>query len=98
MIHKGYSIEPAFTVYPGLIRKLTLIGMDPEFQWFFSDGAFIPDNFIHSNTNSWTDEEFVVIADNEIIAFFSSKWVRPLDIINSLRIILFDKSKADSVQ
>ena len=90
---KNY-LEPAYTVYPGLIRKLTLAGMNPKYQWFFSDGAFTPESIVSPTINSWSSEDFVVIDDNGIIAFFSAKWVRPLDILNSLRIILFDENKS----
>lgn len=89
----GYRLEPAQSVYQGLVRKLTLAGMDPENQWFFSDGAFTPNDIISPYTNTWSSEDFVVLDDDGIIAFFSAKWVRPLDILNSFRIILFEKSK-----
>ena len=90
---KDYKIEPAFTVYTGLIRKLTIAGMNPKYQWFFSDGAFTPETIVTPSENSWTSEDFVVIDDNGIIAFFSAKWIRPLDILTNLRIILFDENK-----
>lgn len=89
----SYKLEPAQSVYPGLIRKLTIAGMDSRYQWFFSDGAFTPDEIVLPNINSWRSEDFVVLDDNGIIAFFTAKWVRPLDILNSLRIILFDEDK-----
>ena len=91
---KHFKIEPASSVYPGLIRKITLAGMNPKYQWFFSDGAFTPDSIVQTTTNSWISEDFVVLDDEGIIAFFSAKWVRPLDILNSLRIILFEESKS----
>lgn len=90
----SYKLEPASSVYPGLIRKLTLAGMNSKNQWFFSDGAFTPETIVSSTVNTWASEDFVVLDDNGIIAFFSAKWLRPLDILNSLRIILFDESKS----
>lgn len=88
-----YRLEPAYTVYLGLIRKMTLAGMNPKNQWFFSDGSFTPETIVMQSENSWVSEDFVVLDDTGIIAFFSCRWVRPLDIINNLRIILFDESK-----
>lgn len=89
-----YKLEPASSVYPGLIRKLTIAGMDPKNQWFFSDGAFSPDSFILSKVNTNLSEDFVVIDDSGIIAYITSKWSRPLNTINSLRVILFEEKKA----
>lgn len=89
-----YHIEPAQSVYPGLIRKITLAGMNPKNQWFFSDGAFTPETIVSSTVNTWTSEDFVVLDDDGIIAFFSAKWVRPLDVISGFRLILFEKKKA----
>lgn len=88
-----YRLEPAYSVYPGLLRKISLAGMNPKYKWFFSDGAFTPETIISSSVNSWSNEDFVVLDENGIIAFFSAKWLRPLDILNSLRIILFDETK-----
>ena len=89
---KNY-LEPAQSVYPGLVRKLTTAGMNPKYQWFFSDGAFTASDIISAATNTWASEDFVVMDDKGIIAFFSAKWIRPLDTLNGLRIILFDEEK-----
>lgn len=93
----AYKLEPAFSVYPGLIRKLTIAGMNPKNKWFFSNGAFNPDSFILSKVNTNLSEDFVVIDNNEIIGFITGKWERPLNTINSLRIILFDEKKSLSL-
>src|SRR5574344_239920 len=90
----AYSIEPAFTVASVLARKLTLAGMNIENQWFFSDGAFIENEIVDRKSNIWINENFVVIEDNMIIAYFNATWNRPLDIISSFRLILFDKKKS----
>lgn len=89
-----YRLEPAQSVYPGLIRKLTIAGMNPKNQWFFSDGAFTASDIISSSTNTWISEDFVVINEEKIIAFFSAKWIRPLDILTSLRIIILEEKKS----
>lgn len=90
----SYKLEPAFAVSPGLTRKLVLAGMNPENQWFFSDGSFVENNLVEHSPNTWLNENFVVIDDEGIIAYFCATWSRPLDIISSFRFILFEKNKA----
>ena len=65
-----------------------------ENQWFFSDGAFSENGIIEHQPNTWLYENFVVLDDECIIAYFCATWSRPLDIIISFRLILFEKSKA----
>lgn len=89
-----YRIEPAFTVAPGLSRKLVLAGKDIENQWFFSDGALTENGIIDHQPNTWLNENFVVLDDNGIIAYFCATWSRPLDIISGFRLILFEKEKS----
>lgn len=89
-----YRIEPAFTVAPGLSRKLVLAGKDIEKQWFFSDGALTENGIIDHQPNTWLNENFVVLDDNGIIAYFCATWSRPLDIISGFRLILFEKEKS----
>lgn len=89
-----YKLEPAFAFSTGLSRKLILAGMNEENQWFFSDGAFNESSIIEHTPNTWLYENFVVIDDKSIIAFFCASWNRPLDIIISFRFILFEKNKS----
>lgn len=93
----SYKLEPAFAVAPGLTRKLVLAGMKEENQWFFSDGAFSENGIIEHQPNTWNNENFVVLDDDGIIAFFCATWNRPLDIISGFRLILFDKKKGNTV-
>lgn len=93
----SYKLEPAFTVAPGLSRKLVLAGKDLENQWFFSDGAFTENGIIEHQPNTWTNENFVVLDDEGIIAYFCAAWSRPLDIITGFRLILFEKQKAKTM-
>ena len=88
----SYKLEPAFAVAPGLARKLVLAGMDLDNQWFFSDGAFTENGIIEHQPNTWNNENFVVLDDEGIIAFFCATWNRPLDIISGFRLILFEKN------
>lgn len=94
MSSKSYRLEPAFTVAPGLSRKLVLAGMDPYNQWFFTDGSFLENGIIEHHPDTWTNENFVVLDDDSIIAYFCAKWSRPLDIIDGFRLILFEKNKS----
>lgn len=92
----SYSIEPAFAVAPGLTRKLVLAGMDLENQWFFTDGSFTTNGIIEHEPNTWVNDNFVVIDDEDesIIGFFCATWSRPLDVISGFRLILFEKNKS----
>lgn len=90
----SYRLEPAFAVASGLSRKLVLAGNDLENQWFFSDGAFTETGVIEHQPNTWLYENFVVLDDEGIIAYFCATWSRPLDIIAGFRFILFEKNKA----
>ncbi len=91
----SYSLEPAFAVAPGLSRKLVLAGMNPENQWFFTNGYFNSEaGLIEHEPNTWLTENFVVIDEEVIIAYFHATWNKPLNIISGFRIILFEKNKA----
>lgn len=89
----AYSLEPAYTVRNQLTRKLVQASIDYKNQWFFTDGAFSADQIVEYQPNTWLKDDFVVISNNKIIAFFSAQWNNPLRIISSLRIIFFDKTK-----
>lgn len=90
----SYKLEPAFAVAPGLSRKLVLAGMDLENQWFFSDGSFSENGIIEHHPNTWINENFVVLDEEGIIAYFCAQWSRPLDTITGFRLILFEKNKS----
>ena len=90
----SYRLEPAFAVAQGLSRKLVLAGMESENQWFFTDGSYCENGIVEYHPNTWNKEDFVVIDDEKIIAFFSATWNRPLDIIVGFRFILLEKEKS----
>jgi hypothetical protein len=90
----GYSIEPSYAVSAELTRLLIKAGADPENQWFFSDGAFTPETMIERVPNTWLHENFAVVSGKEVAAYFEGTWNRPLDIITSFRLIVFNKSKS----
>lgn len=90
----SYKLEPAFSVYQGLTRKIINAGMNPENQWFFSDGGFSPDGIVEKQPNTMYSEDFVVMDDECIIAYFTGRWVRSLTIITGFRMIIFEKKKA----
>lgn len=100
LINKGkckkmtYSIEPAYTVKNELSRMIMKAGTEKENKWFFTDGAFNADAQLESSPNTWCHENFVVIYNKKIVAYFESPWNKVLNIINGFRFILFDKSKS----
>ncbi len=88
-----YSLEPAYTVQNELARLILKAGTSVENKWFFTDGAFIADNQLNRNANSWYCENYVVIVDKEVIAYFEGPWSKPLNTITGFRFILFDITK-----
>ena len=88
-----YSLEPAFVCAKELIRQIIKASVELENEWFFFDGAFTSKITIEENEfNSWLHENFVVIYNGQIIAYFEASWDRPMDIISGFRFILFQKS------
>lgn len=76
-----------------LIDKILEASYDKENEWFFPDGAFDAAVLDADTTNTWYKENFVVIYKEKLVGYIEGFWNRPLDIISSLRIICFDKSK-----
>ena len=91
-----FSIEPAYTVCDELLRKLTKASVSPKNQWFFLDGSFSNLQTKLQSTDTWYYENFVVIVDKEIVAYFEAEWARPLDIIHNFRMILLNEEKTVS--
>ena len=87
----SYSIEPAYLVQNELTRLIMKAGTEPVNKWFFTDGAFSPDSQLERAPNTWMHENFVVIEDKEILAYFEAFWSKPLNIITSFRFIVFNK-------
>ena len=92
----SYSIEPAFTVSRELSRQLVKASTKSENQWFFPEGGFSSRNTLDQTCDMWLHENFVVINDSEIIAYFEGEWARPLNNIYNFRLILFNQKKAVS--
>lgn len=88
----SFSIEPAYTVSSELMRQLTRASTNIVNQWFFLEGTFSTLAKIIQTSDTWYYENFVVIADKHIIAYFEGEWARPLNIIHNFRMILLDKS------
>lgn len=93
----SYSIEPAYLVQSELTRLIMKAGTEPVNKWFFTDGAFSPDSQLERSPNTWLHENFVVIENKEILAYFEAFWSKPLNIISSFRFIVFDKKKTNAV-
>ena len=89
-----YTLVPASFVRNELVQLIIQAGNDPVNKWFFTDGSFSPDSQLECVPNTWQHENFVVMANNQILAYFEAYWSKPLDIITSLRIIFFEKNKA----
>lgn len=88
----SYSIEPSFLFCNELTRLIVKAGTKVENQWFFVDGAFSSTVAVESKGfDSWNRENFVVVCEKKIIAYFEGVWERPLDIIMGVRVILFEK-------
>lgn len=85
------TLESASLVYNELARLILNAGNDPINKWFFTDGAFSPETQLEHIPNTWQHENFVVMQNSRILAYLEAYWSKPLDIITSLRIILFDK-------
>lgn len=91
----AYKLEPAFVVAPGLTRKLVIAGMNLENQWFFTNGCFNSESFlVEQQPNTWLTENFVILDEECIVAYFYAIWNKPLNVITSFRLILFEKKKA----
>jgi len=86
--------EPAYLVYNELVRLILKAGNDPINKWFFTDGAFPPETQLQISPNTWQHENFVVVANRQILAYFEAYWSNPLDIITSFRMIFFEKDKS----
>ena len=79
----AYSIEPAYLVQNELTRLIIKAGTDPVNKWFFTDGAFTPDSQLERTPNTWMHENFVVIENKQVLAYFEAFWNKPLNIITS---------------
>src|SRR5574344_2294334 len=93
----SYSLEPAYIVQNELARQIMKAGTDPVNNWFCSDGAFTADVQLERFPNTWMNENFVVICDKEIIAYFEACWNKPINIISGFRLIIFNKEKSHAV-
>lgn len=90
----SYSLENAYSVKFELERQIIKASTNIENEWFFADGAFTAESTLETSPNTWLHENFVVISDREIIAYFEATWTRPVDIISGFRLVLFNKSKS----
>ena len=93
----AYSIEPAYLVQNELTRLIIKAGTDQVNKWFFTDGAFTPDSQLERTPNTWMHENFVVIENKQVLAYFEAFWNKPLNIITSFRMIFFEKDKANTI-
>lgn len=89
-----YSIEPAYSIKNELTRIIIKAGTEPINKWFFTDGAFSPEFQLENIANTWNHENFAVICNNEILGYFEAGWNKPLNIITTFRLIVFNKKKS----
>jgi len=87
----SFEFIPAAYVAHDLGKKIMTATFDIENEWFFFDGAFNYSTNIQTSVNTWSNENFVAVYNDEIIAYFEGVWSRPLDIISSFRTINFNK-------
>jgi len=86
-----FEFIPAAYAAQELTRKIMMASLNVENEWFFFDGTFNFSADIQTTVNTWLYENFVVVYDNDITAYFEGHWERPLDIINGFRCINFSK-------
>ena len=67
-----YSIEPSFTVNNELARLILKAGTMHENKCFFTDGAFVANSQLERTANTWNHDDFVVICEKEILAYFEA--------------------------
>lgn len=92
-MNKSYILEPAYLVKNDLASLIMKAGTDPINKWFFGDGCFSAESDLEYCPNTWQHENFVVIHDREIIAYFRADWRKPLNIIKNFSMIIFNKKK-----
>lgn len=90
----AYSLEPAYYVQHELSRLIIKSGTNPANKWFFTDGAFVANSQLERTANTWNHDDFVVICEKEILAYFEATWNKSLNIITSFRLIIFNSQKA----
>ena len=85
--------EPSFLTSAGArLTVIFLVGtVLPLF--FMAERTLSFASEIEKSPNTWLHENFVVIKDREIIAYFEANWCKPLNIISNFRLIIFNKKK-----
>ena len=89
----SFTLEPAYIFHNDLSRLIIKAGMKSENNWFFADSCFSSDTDLEHSPNTWLHENFVVLENREIIAYFGANWSKPLNIILNFRLINFNKNK-----
>lgn len=89
-----FRLEPASIISQELQRKIVNATHDISNEWFFFDGAFTSTLLEHNSCNTWLNENFVVVSQERIVGYFEAMWSRPVDVISSFRMILFEKKGA----
>ena len=90
----AYSLEHAYYVQHELSRLIIKSGTNPANKCFFTDGAFVANSQLERTANTWNHDDFVVICEKEILAYFEATWNKSLNIITSFRLIIFNSQKA----
>lgn len=68
----AYSLEHAYYVQHELSRLIIKSGTNPANKCFFTDGAFVANSQLERTANTWNHDDFVVICEKEILAYFEA--------------------------
>lgn len=93
----SYSLESVYLVRNELIRLIMKAGTKKENKWFFTNGSFLPEEQIERIPNTWNNDNYVVVCDTKIVAYFEATWNKVLNVVVSFRLILFNQTESFNV-
>ena len=84
----SYSLESVYLVRNELIRLIMKAGTKKENKWFFTNSSFLPEEQIERIPNTWNNDNYVVVCDTKIVAYFEAIWNKVLNVVVSFRNLL----------
>lgn len=84
----SYSLESVYLVRNELIRLIMKAGTKKENKWFFTNGSFLPEKQIERIPNTWNNDNYVVVCDTKMVAYFEATWNKVLNVVVSFRNLL----------
>lgn len=61
-------------------------GTKKENKWFFNNGSFLPEEQIERIPNTWNNDNYVVVCDTKIVAYFEATWNKVLNVVVCFRL------------